>query len=91
MNEPQSSQNLFFDPDQHPEGTLKAFEKFTQMFQLRYNAQYPEPPKVSLDAAIECSKFANRLYHGQIRINIMKLKNGMYVCKYLLRHKKLKI
>ena len=50
---------LYFDPNQHPEYTLKAFEEFTQKFELRYNAQYPDPPKVSMDAAIERWKVAN--------------------------------
>ena len=61
INEPRSTQTLFFDPDQHPEGTLKAFEEFIQIFQLRYNAQYPGPPRVSLEAAIERWKFVNTM------------------------------
>ena len=44
---------LFFDPDDHPENTLKAFQEFIQRFELRYDALYPDPPKVSLEAAIE--------------------------------------
>ena len=44
---------LFFDPDEHPEGTLKAFQEFIQRFNLRYDALYPVPPKVSLEAAVE--------------------------------------
>ena len=44
---------LSFDPDHHPEDTLKAFDEFVQRFELRYDAQYPDPPKVSMDAAIE--------------------------------------
>ena len=52
-NEPRSSHTLFFDPELHPEDTLKAFIEFTEIFQLRYNAKYPDPPKVSMDAAIE--------------------------------------
>ena len=51
-NEPRSQQ-VFFNPDDHPEDTLKAFEEFTKIFNLRYDAQYPDPPKVSLEAAIE--------------------------------------
>ena len=50
--EPRSNQ-VFFDPDHHPEDTLKAFEDFIQIFQLRYEAQYPDPPKVSLEAALQ--------------------------------------
>ena len=55
-NEPQSHINQdqgLFDPDQHPEATLRAFDEFTQRFELRYNAQYPDPPRVSLEAAIK--------------------------------------
>ena len=44
---------LYFDPDEHPENTLKAFQQFIQRFQLRYDAMYPDPPKVSLEAAVE--------------------------------------
>ena len=44
---------LHFDPNEHPENTLKAFQEFLQRFQLRYDAFYPDPPKVSLEAAIE--------------------------------------
>ena len=58
MAEPRCQQ-LFFDPEEHPDDTLKAFEDFTQTFELRYDAQYPDPPKVSIDAAIERWKFAN--------------------------------
>ena len=43
---------LFFDPDKHPDSTLKAFNDFIESFELRYKALYPEPPKVSLEAAI---------------------------------------
>merc|ERR1712240_341964 len=50
---------LYFDPNEHPEHTLKAFEEFIKIFELRYNAQYPDPPKVSMDAAIERWKVAN--------------------------------
>ena len=56
--EPRSNQ-VFFDPDQHPEDTLKAFEDFIRVFQLRYEAQYPDPPKVSLEAALQRWTVAN--------------------------------
>ena len=39
---------MFFDPYKHPEDTVKAFDKFTQVFELRYEAQFPDPPKVSM-------------------------------------------
>ena len=45
--------HLFFDPDEHPENTLKTSQEFIQRFQLRDDLLYPEPPKVSLEAAIE--------------------------------------
>ena len=44
---------LFFDPDDHPENTLKAFQELIHRFELRYDAMYPDPPKVSLEAATE--------------------------------------
>ena len=45
--------HLFFGPDEHPENTLKTSQEFIQRFQLRDDLLYPEPPKVSLEAAIE--------------------------------------
>ena len=39
---------VFFYPDQHPKDTLKASEEFTQVFELRYEAQYPDPPRFHL-------------------------------------------
>ena len=53
------SDDLFFDPTNHPDDTLKAFTEFIQTFQLRYAAQFPDPPKVSLDAALQRWKIAN--------------------------------
>ena len=50
---------IFFDPDEHPEDTLKAFEEFIKVFSLRYEAQYPDPPKVSLELAIQRWKVLN--------------------------------
>ena len=48
---------LYFDPDCHPDDTLKAFNEFVQDFELRYDAKFPDPPKVSLESAIERWKF----------------------------------
>ena len=53
------SNQLHFDPDLHPDNTLKAFNDFLQDFELRYAASYPDPPKVSLDAAIQRWKITN--------------------------------
>ena len=50
--EPQCN-HLYFDPDDHPGDTLKAFEEFIGLFELRYEAQFPEPPRVSMDAALQ--------------------------------------
>ena len=44
---------LSFDPDCHPEDTLKASDDFIQRFELRYDAQFPNPPKGFLNAAIK--------------------------------------
>ena len=54
-----SSQTLYFDPDLHPEDTLKQFDEFVNRFELRYAAQYPDPPKVSIDSAMERWKIVN--------------------------------
>ena len=66
MLEPQSQQttsatqnNLFFDPDAHPEATLKAFTEFAQVYELRYDAQFPDPPTVSFEAALKRWKITN--------------------------------
>ena len=59
MVEPQYTQQIFFDPDEHPEDTLKAFKEFCQTFELCYNAQYPDPPKVSINSAIQRWKVEN--------------------------------
>ena len=47
-----AASKVFFDPDCHPDNTLKAFNEFVIDFNLRYAATYPDPPKVSLDAAM---------------------------------------
>ena len=47
---------LFFDPDEYPDATLKAFNEFIDEFVLRYDACYPDPPKVLLDSAIQRGK-----------------------------------
>ena len=57
-NEPRSP-TLYFDPDKYPENTLKMFNEFCDTFVLRYNALYPDPPKVSMDAALSRWKIVN--------------------------------
>ena len=54
-----SISRLFFDPDKFPDNTLKAFAEFVEDFELRYDANFPDPPKVSLDSAIERWKMVN--------------------------------
>ena len=56
---PQSCQKLYFDPDLHSYNTLKAFEDVNQVYELRYEAQYPDPPKVSLDSATQRWTYTN--------------------------------
>ena len=50
---------LYFDPDLHPDDTLKSFVEFVQDYELRYSATYPDPPRVSLDSAIQRWKFGH--------------------------------
>ena len=57
---------LYFDPDQYPGRTLKAFNEFVQLYLLRYNANYSDPPKVSMDAAIQRWK----IDHGNANPNV---------------------
>ena len=57
--EPQSYQKVHFDPDLYPDNTLKAFNEFIQIYELRYDALYPDPPKVSLDSAIQKWRIEN--------------------------------
>ena len=54
-----ASNSLFFDPDEYPENTLKAFNDYVELFELRYSAQFPDPPKVSLDSALKRWKIVN--------------------------------
>ena len=53
--EPQSSNLLFFDP----ENTLKAFNEYMELFELRYNAQFQDQPKMLLDSALKRWKIVN--------------------------------
>ena len=53
--EPQSSNLLFFDP----ESTLKAFNEYVELFELRYNAQFLDQPKMLLDSALKRWKIVN--------------------------------
>ena len=55
----ETNPKLYFNPDLHPDNTLKKFNEFIQTYQLRYEAQYPDPPKVPMDSAIERWKLAN--------------------------------
>ena len=45
--------NLCFDPDQHLDQTLKAFNCFIECFKLRHDAGYPDPPRISMEAALQ--------------------------------------
>ena len=53
MSDSKATPSLYFNPDDHPDDTLKPFIEFSQDFELRYAAAYPDPPKVSLDTAIQ--------------------------------------
>ena len=53
MAEGPATHSLCFDPDDHPDATFKAFEKFVKSYDLRYEAQYPDPPRTSLEVAIQ--------------------------------------
>ena len=52
MEKNPTHQMVFFDPDKHPDATLKAFEEYIIDFGLLYDATYPEPPKSSMEMAI---------------------------------------
>ena len=45
--------SLCFDPDKCADNTLKSLNEFVQTFELWYEAAYPDPPKVSIEVAIE--------------------------------------
>ena len=62
--ETQSSNSLLFDPNEYPKNTLKAFNDYVELFELRYNAQFPNPPKILLDSALERWKIANATEHN---------------------------
>ena len=59
-----SGTTLHFDRDLQPDDILKAFNEFMKslawILDLGYEAQNPDPPKVSIDAAIEPWKLANK-------------------------------
>ena len=44
---------IYFNPDNHPTDTWKAFRSFTNRFELRYGAQFTEPPRSAMDSAIQ--------------------------------------
>ena len=52
-------ENIFYDPEKHPTDTLKSFKSFCSRFDLRYNAQFPDPPKTAMDGAIQRWKLEN--------------------------------
>ena len=54
-----ADRTLIFNPEDHPTDTLKSLDEFTAAFQFRYAAEFPDPPRVSMDAAIERWKYAN--------------------------------
>ena len=47
------TETIFFNPDKHPNDTWKAFKQFCNRFELRYSAQFTDPPKTALDSAIQ--------------------------------------
>ena len=49
---PHGMQNLQFNPDRFTHATLKTFNKFTEQYEFRYEAQYPEPPKHAIETCI---------------------------------------
>ena len=53
------AQELDFDLDHHPNDLLEAFIKFVQDFEMRYDAKFPDPSKVSLGSPIERWKLLN--------------------------------
>ena len=63
MAEAHKTNQLYFDPDLHPDDTLMAFNEFVQDFELRYDAKYTDPSKVSLEAAVERWKI---MHAGQV-------------------------
>ena len=55
-----ATSNVYFNPEEHPKDTLKEFKEFCKLFSLRYDAQFPDPPKSSLDVAIHRWTIQNR-------------------------------
>ena len=46
-------EQIYFDPNQHPNDTCKAFKQFCLRFELRYHAQFVDPPRTAMDSAIQ--------------------------------------
>ena len=53
------SEKLYLDPDLYPNSTQRKLSEFIHTFRLRYEAQYPDPLKVLMGAAIEKWKLCN--------------------------------
>ena len=47
------SETIYFNPDNHPSNTWKAFRTFASRFELRYAAQFTEPPSSAMASAIQ--------------------------------------
>ena len=47
------SETIYFNPDNHPSNTWKAFRTFASRFELRYAAQFTEPPPPAMASAIQ--------------------------------------
>ena len=47
------SETIFFDPAKHPNNTWKSFRSFCIRFELRYSAQFTDPPKTAIDSALQ--------------------------------------
>ena len=58
----------YFNPDLHPDNTLKNFNEFIPTYQLRYKAQDPDPPKVSIERW-ELTNQDQKLYMNHLEHN----------------------
>ena len=51
--------NIMFDPNKHSNDTCKAFKAFCTRFELRYHAQYPDPPPSAMESSVQRWKIVN--------------------------------
>ena len=61
---------VMFDPNKHCNDSCKAFKAFCTRFELRYNAQYPDPPPSAMESSVQRWRILNPPTEENPRPNI---------------------